>query len=266
MRGKGVKMRILDSKTASKEPMQVFYKIMDNISDILEFYNCQIESDNACNNIYNYVMKNENGLVKIGISNDVDFRKNTLQNASGYLITDIFKIKSKRKALEIESMLHDYFSSYRKIGEWFLIDYNEAVEKTIEFSQLEVDVRNNQKPKKDKNDLLLYLSKICKDDEDFSDYLVISQVLKRNNPDNIKDLIDIYVTKYLTEGGLEAYNLFSLYLLLYLKEHFGIDRFILKNGLVCSMCGHTVYLEDTKINFCECIDWYWAVYEQTKEF
>lgn len=165
MRGKGVKtMRLFEKQKQTKTPMQVFNNMMEGISEIIEFYDGQITSKNNTSEetVYNYVMRNENGLVKIGISHDVEFRKRTLENAGGYFIPEVHK--------------------------------------------------------------------------------------------------------YVTEGGLETYNLFSLYLLLYLREKYNINKIILKNGLFCSICGYTVYLEDPKIDFCKCADWYLAVYEQTHEF
>lgn len=265
-------MRALSSKTKKQDPMKIFYQMIDNISEMIEI--CEANMNQGNNNdsnsiIYNYVMKNENGLVKIGVSRDVDFRKNTLEHAGGYYIDTPFKVVSKRNAFEIESMLHDYFSKEKKIGEWFDIDYNNAIEKTIEYSKLKPEPnskKNSQDTDVKKFERYMYFSQMANCDEDALDIYVISKVLRDNNINGIKELIDNYVTKYVTEGGDEADNLFALYLLLYLKEKYKIEKVVLKNGLICSICGYTVYLEDTKYNFCECADFYLAVYEQTKTF
>lgn len=269
MRGEGVKtMRLFEKQKQTKTPMQVFNKMMEGISEIIEFYDGQINSKNNTSEetVYNYVMRNENGLVKIGISHDVEFRKRTLENAGGYFIPDVYKTISKQKASNVESMLHDYFSIDRKLGEWFKIDYFDAINKTKEFSMLDNNENYNEESKNKKIDRLMFFSSLAGCDEDVPDYLIISSTLRQDNPNATKNLIDIYVCKYVTEGGLETYNLFSLYLLLYLREKYNINKIILKNGLFCSICGYTVYLEDPKIDFCECADWYLAVYEQTHEF
>lgn len=270
MRGKGVKtMRLFEKQKQTKTPMQAFNEMMVGISEIIELYDSQLIKDNSNGKevIYNYVMKNENGLVKIGISHDVEFRKRTLENAGGYYIPYVYKTISKIRAFDVESMLHDYFSLDRKLGEWFEINYDEAVKKTIEFSKLEkFDKTEKSDKQNNKLDLIYYLNALQGCTDDMEDYLVLSSVLRRDDIDSIKELVNIYVNKYITEGGLETYNLFSLYLLLYLKEKYNINKIVLKNGLICSICGYTIYLEDPNIDFCECTDWYLAVYEQTHEF
>lgn len=263
-------MRLFEKQKQTKAPMEIFNGMMKGISEIIELYDSQ-SAENSIDDkeiIYNYVMKNENGLVKIGISHDVEFRKRTLENAGGYFIPTVYKTVSKRKAFDIETMLHEYFSIDRKLGEWFEINYDEAVKKTIEFSKLnKLDSKTHIKQNRNcKLNLINFLNNLQGCTDDMADYLVISSVLRKDNVDSIKELIDIYVNKYVTEGGLETYNLFCLYLLLYLKEKYNIDKVLLKNGLTCSMCGYTVYLDDPKIDFCECMDWYLAVYEQTHEF
>lgn len=128
-------MRLFEKQKQTKTPMQVFNEMMVGISEIIELYDSQLIKDNPNGNevIYNYVMKNENGLVKIGISHDVEFRKRTLENAGGYYIPYVYKTISKIRAFDVESMLHDYFSLDRKLGEWFEINYDEAVKKLLNF-------------------------------------------------------------------------------------------------------------------------------------
>lgn len=262
-------MRLFEKQKQTKTPMQAFNEMMVGISEIIELYDSQLIKDNSNGKevIYNYVMKNENGLVKIGISHDVEFRKRTLENAGGYYIPYVYKTISKIRAFDVESMLHDYFSLDRKLGEWFEINYDEAVKKNIEFSKLEkFDKTEKSDKQNNKLDLIYYLNALQGCTDDMEDYLVLSSVLRRDDIDSIKELVNIYVNKYITEGGLETYNLFSLYLLLYLKEKYNINKIVLKNGLICSICGYTIYLEDPNIDFCECTDWYLAVYEQTHEF
>ena len=74
----------------------------------------------------------------------------------------------------------------------------------------------NEESKNKRIDRLMFFSSLAGCDEDVPDYLIISSTLRQGNPNAIKNLIDIYVRKCVTEGGLETYNLFSLYLLLYL--------------------------------------------------
>lgn len=66
-----------------------------------------------------YFMFNQfTGLIKIGISNDVEYRRKNLEYASGVALTVLRVIDGAGAALE--EQLHLAFSADRQIGEWFL--------------------------------------------------------------------------------------------------------------------------------------------------
>lgn len=236
--------------------------MMYNIDNMLCFVNDimnkkHLTKDNTP--IFNYVMKNENGLVKIGISKDVNFRKKILEYASGYEIPEVFKVKSISKASSVESKLHQYFKTDNKLGEWYNLDYKKAIDKTKEFSKLVIDEKNKIN-KSNPTDALFLMSTIKGDDESMLDYIVMSICLSKNDPNSIIELIKIYVGRYITDGGLESYNLFSLYLLFYLKEKYNILKIDLDDHRECFLCGQEVDITDKRCDFCGSIDFYMAAY------
>lgn len=79
-----------------------------------------------------YLMLNEIGNYKIGISNDPKYRKNALETASGIKITIVAYWGVEDKAINIEKKLHKHFKQYRKLGEWFTFPDNFDVVKEIE--------------------------------------------------------------------------------------------------------------------------------------
>ena len=267
-------MRKFSYKKQELNPAQIFYDMMNDISDMVDLYDSVISEDESEEQdsqepVYNYVMKNENGLVKIGISKDVDFRRKTLECVGGYFITDIYSTLSIQKAINVESQLHDYFANSRKVGEWFEIDYDLAVKKTQDFSKVKLENHDNNTVKEKLDTyrrikMLSILNQINQSDEDGIDFLVLTLALRTKDVQRIKLLINSYITKYVTEGAEEIYNLFALYLLLYLKESFSINKVALSNGCQCFISGHTVCIEED--DFCETMDFYQTVYEMTQKF
>ena len=67
-----------------------------------------------------YFIRAENGLVKIGKSNNPKNRLKTLQVGSPVKLK-IIKVISG--GINIEKLLHNYFKCIRKNGEWFRPDY-----------------------------------------------------------------------------------------------------------------------------------------------
>jgi len=67
-----------------------------------------------------YVMKNEFGLFKIGISNNPNRRVKELSNTSG-VPCEIVKVFDtyNTPAFTVEQSLHKHFTDTRKAGEWF---------------------------------------------------------------------------------------------------------------------------------------------------
>ena len=83
-----------------------------------------------------YLMKNEFGLYKIGVTCNIDRRKTRLECSSGvalevvnYWEPSLFSDEIAT-ALCAEGMLHDHFASFRKKGEWFDFN-NEPNEKIV---------------------------------------------------------------------------------------------------------------------------------------
>lgn len=68
---------------------------------------------------YVYLLYSESGLYKIGISNDVEKRMNTLRTGSGYQLTCLAYYKTKDKPATVERALHKLFDEFRVLGEWF---------------------------------------------------------------------------------------------------------------------------------------------------
>ena len=67
-----------------------------------------------------YLMENEVGLRKIGISDNPERRRNQIQHASGLSIRIVRCWRClDATALEVEQYLHHQFSRRRRAGEWF---------------------------------------------------------------------------------------------------------------------------------------------------
>lgn len=97
-----------------------------------KFYNEKILYDNQ--EIYLdksksiYVLLADDNSVKIGVSNNIKHRINTLENQTGKRIINYYITKPCSNSYEIEKMAHIHFKNNRIYGEWFNIDFNEAYE------------------------------------------------------------------------------------------------------------------------------------------
>ena len=77
-----------------------------------------------------YIFERHDGLCKIGVSCDPDFRKKTICSIGGIeALKKTFQTEACSNALEIEHLLHKHYKNSRKTGEWFEIDFDEATEK-----------------------------------------------------------------------------------------------------------------------------------------
>lgn len=74
-----------------------------------------------------YVMKTDNGTIKIGISKDVSKRAKALNCLYPFNIIDFYKTKPCSNAFEIEKIMHTKFSKEKYFGEWFYADYDYTV-------------------------------------------------------------------------------------------------------------------------------------------
>lgn len=75
---------------------------------------------------YVYFLKAENGLTKIGCTNDVEKRMRAISTMSPERLQLIGVIKTNHK-YKLESKLHDKYDNKRKHGEWFSLSDSELV-------------------------------------------------------------------------------------------------------------------------------------------
>lgn len=74
-----------------------------------------------------YVMKSNNGKVKIGVSKCPDKRKKVFESLLNIQILEKYETALCSNSYQIESVMHKYFSDYRIYGEWFSCEYEIAV-------------------------------------------------------------------------------------------------------------------------------------------
>lgn len=108
------------------------------------------------NKEYVYFIKNEdNGLIKIGKTNDIQRRIKDLKNTFFHLglttpkLTLINYIETN-KPFELECQLHHYFKEQRELGEWFNIT-EEEVKYVINNFQNLPNINSQEKIKKETN-------------------------------------------------------------------------------------------------------------------
>lgn len=89
-----------------------------------------------------YLIVNENGRVKIGISEKPRRRASELSTGSGYVCKLLCYWNPIAAGRDVEKMLHDKFSSYRLLGEWFREDVpiKEIVSLMSSFGYARLDV------------------------------------------------------------------------------------------------------------------------------
>lgn len=81
---------------------------------------------------YIYIIRNiDIHRVKIGVSNDIQRRLITLQNAGGCKMELSWVSRRLTNSYFIESLLHDKFNELRYIGEWFNLDVDIAIKSAI---------------------------------------------------------------------------------------------------------------------------------------
>ena len=74
-----------------------------------------------------YIFKAETGECKIGVSNNVDKRRSAIEMQGGKPIIELFYTTKCFNAYEIENIMHKHFADRRLIGEWFDVDFDNAV-------------------------------------------------------------------------------------------------------------------------------------------
>ena len=76
---------------------------------------------------YVYVIENENHKVKIGRSITPEKRIRHIEKISGYKVINTYVTPCLHQYIQLETFLHGHFDTNRSIGEWFNINYYDAV-------------------------------------------------------------------------------------------------------------------------------------------
>lgn len=74
-----------------------------------------------------YVIRTDDGSVKVGISKNVDARMKAIQCNSGKKIVDSYATGICSNAIEIESKAKEHFALKNIMGEWFSCEFDEMV-------------------------------------------------------------------------------------------------------------------------------------------
>jgi len=110
---------------------------------------------------YLYVAKFNSGLVKIGITRNPKKRIMTLENGSGFHVTEVALSKPHTNYRDNESITLSYFSSKNVVGEWFSAKFNEVVEFTDTLNFLvESEKDYNERIETAKNDLAVKIDNL----------------------------------------------------------------------------------------------------------
>ena len=103
------------SKAAKSIQGSKFIKncIQDNLKAFLKDQNTVYDKQKL------YLMKNEFGMLKIGISSNANKRRTDLMNSSGIDIDLLGVWHIVGSAYDVEQKLHEQFKDFRLKGEWF---------------------------------------------------------------------------------------------------------------------------------------------------
>jgi Rha family phage regulatory protein len=75
-----------------------------------------------------YIIKNAvTGLVKVGITNNIERRLSQLECATGCELEVVYLHPIADNSKDIERKVHERFADYRQRGEWFNLDVNELI-------------------------------------------------------------------------------------------------------------------------------------------
>ena len=77
-----------------------------------------------------------NGSVKIGIASDIERRYSQIKSSCGMKIVKHWESNLLADAHSIEQQLHKHFKKHRLNGEYFNIDYDEAVEQAQQIAMI----------------------------------------------------------------------------------------------------------------------------------
>ena len=98
-----------------------------------------------------YVIESESGLVKIGIAQNPRARSAAISTQSGFKLKRTFFTNKCSNAGDVEHAAHMFFKDKRVHGEWFEIEFEEAVQKVKRLFEAKA------KPEKEDNNFGLCL-------------------------------------------------------------------------------------------------------------
>lgn len=80
-----------------------------------------------------YIVENENGDIKISVSQNVKSRVHTLSKQGGFKVHDLYYTEPCSNAYAIKKLLHINYKEQEIDGEWFRVPFTKAVDllKTI---------------------------------------------------------------------------------------------------------------------------------------
>lgn len=84
-----------------------------------------------------YVVENEHGAVKIGVSQNVSGRIKVLSKQGGFKPINVYHTKMCSNGYEIENKIHKRLEAYRIDGEWFKLSFNDAVKVVTDIFECE---------------------------------------------------------------------------------------------------------------------------------
>lgn len=91
-----------------------------------------------------YVVENQHGHVKIGVSQDVQGRISTLSNQGGFKVNNMYATEHCSNAYQLENRLHKQFKEKKINGEWFSIEFNLAVNAVKTIFDTEGDLKQKK--------------------------------------------------------------------------------------------------------------------------
>lgn len=101
-----------------------------------------IESLKGTNGGYVYVLLANDNTVKMGVTTNPYKRISQIETASGKEIIDWYVSEPCVNYIDIEKKLHNYFAKTRLKGEWFDVQYNDAVNKLSTMKYKLLDYRS----------------------------------------------------------------------------------------------------------------------------
>ena len=101
---------------------------------------------------YVYVIENENHKVKIGRSINPEKRIRHIEKISGYKVVNTYITPCLHQYIQLETFLHGHFATNRSIGEWFNINYHDAVSyvSTLKFDEWNINPPYKEPPDHDR--------------------------------------------------------------------------------------------------------------------